>query len=73
MLQNNDIFKEPKELKKWAIKLANACGGQQVSTTPILTKLNTQRIGELLDEFVMYHNQHTAEILNSLDKETEEE
>ena len=35
-----NIFEEPKELKKWAIKLANACGGQKVEKTLIMTKVN---------------------------------
>lgn len=75
-----NIFDEPKELKKWAIKLANACGGQQVSTSPLLTKLNTKRIGELLDEFVQDHNENTmrvakeleSSIINNTDKQEEE-
>lgn len=67
-----NIFDEPRELKKWAIKLANACGGQQVSTSPILTKLNTKRIGELLDEFVNDHNENTIKIANELSKLEEE-
>lgn len=67
-----NIFDEPRELKKWAIKLANACGGQQVSTSPILTKLNTKRIGELLDEFVNDHNENTMKIATELSKLEEE-
>lgn len=67
-----NIFDEPRELKKWAIKLANACGGQQVSTSPILTKLNTKRIGELLDEFVNDHNENTMKIAAELSKLEEE-
>lgn len=62
-----NIFDEPKELKKWAIKLANACGGQQVSTSPLLTRLNTKRIGELLDEFVKDHNENTLKIAKELE------
>ena len=61
-----NIFDEPKELKKWAIKLANACGGQQVSTSPLLTRLNTKRIGELLDEFVQDHNENTMRVAQEL-------
>jgi len=62
-----NIFDEPKELKKWAIKLANACGGQQVSTSPLLTRLNTKRIGELLDEFVQDHNENTIKVAKELE------
>jgi len=44
-----NIFESPKELKKWAIKLANACGGQRVEKTLIMTKVNPQRVTELMD------------------------
>ena len=47
-----NIFDEPKLLKTWAIKLANACGGQEVQKTIHLKKTNPIRIKELLDEFV---------------------
>jgi len=70
-----NIFDEPKMLKAWAIKSANACGGQKVEKTMFLTKLNTKRIGELLDEFVNDHNDNTlkvAEQLGQIEK-TEEE
>lgn len=70
-----NIFDEPKMLKAWAIKLANACGGQKVEKTMFLTKMNTKRIAELLDEFVNDHNDNTlkvAEQLGQIEK-TEEE
>ena len=47
-----NIFDDPKTLKTWAIKLANACGGQKVEKSIFLTKTNPQRIRELMDEFV---------------------
>ena len=46
-------------LKTWAIKLANACGGQKVEKSIVLTKTNPQRLRELLDEFVNDHNENT--------------
>jgi len=70
-----NIFDEPKMLKAWAIKLANACGGQKVEKTMFLTKMNTKRIGELLDEFVNDHNDNTlkvAEQLGQIEKQEEE-
>ena len=39
-----NIFSETKHLKKWAINLANACGGQEVTQTSI--KLNRQQANE---------------------------
>ena len=70
-----NIFDEPKMLKAWAIKLANACGGQKVEKTMFLTKMNTKRIGELLDEFVKDHNDNTlkvAEQLGQIEQQEEE-
>jgi hypothetical protein len=66
-----NIFDEPKELKKWAIKLANACGGQRVEKTLVMTKVNPQRVSELMDEFVNDHNENTIKIANELEKEEE--
>ena len=67
-----NIFDDPKSIKTWAIKLANACGGQMVDKSIILTQLNTKRIAELLDEFVADHNENTMKIAQQL-SELEEE
>ena len=64
-----NIFNEPKELKKWAIKLANACGGQRVEKTLVMTKVNPQRIIELMDEFVNDHNENTIKIAKQIEEE----
>lgn len=66
-----NIFDDPKKLKTWAIKLANACGGQKVEKTIFLTKTNPQRIRELMDEFVSDHNENTIKIANEIEKEEE--
>jgi hypothetical protein len=63
-----NIFDDPKSIKTWAIKLANACGGQKVEKSLIYTKLNTVRIAELLDEFVADHNENTMKIAEQLEK-----
>ncbi len=63
-----NIFDDPKSIKTWAIKLANACGGQSVEKSLIYTKLNTVRIAELLDEFVADHNENTMKIAEQLEK-----
>lgn len=63
------LFSEPKNLKNWAIKLANACGGQKVEKSIILTKTNPQRIRELLDEFVEEHNKQTLAVMQELEEE----
>jgi len=64
-----NIFNEPKELKRWAIKLANACGGQRVEKTLVMTKVNPQRITELMDEFVKDHNENTIKIAKQMEEE----
>lgn len=64
-----NIFDEPKLLKAWAIKLANACGGQVVEKTIHLKKLNPQRLRELLDEFVKDHNENTIKVAKQLEEE----
>ena len=63
-----NIFESPKELKKWSIKLANACGGQRVEKTLIMTKVNPQRVTELMDEFVESHNENTIQILKEMEE-----
>lgn len=68
-----NIFDSPKSIKRWAVKLANACGGQKVETGVLLTSLNTQRIGELLDEFVQDHNENTMKIADQLEESNKEE
>tara|TARA_R100001510_G_scaffold47458_1_gene44783 strand:- start:440 stop:646 length:207 start_codon:yes stop_codon:yes gene_type:complete len=64
-----NIFSEPKELQKWAIKLANACGGTQVERTMILAKPKPDKIAMLMDRFVNDHNENTIAILNKLEEE----
>jgi|TARA_B100001250_G_C19620804_1_gene709280 hypothetical protein len=56
-----NIFSEPKELKKWAIRVANACGGQEVQQLGIkINRVNIQKLGVLIDEFVNQHNETSA-------------
>jgi hypothetical protein len=60
-------------LKTWAIKLANACGGQKVEKSIVLTKTNPQRLRELLDEFVNDHNENTIKIANEINEQEKKE
>ena len=68
-----NIFDNPKSIKTWAIKLANACGGQKVEKSIVMTSLNTVRIAELLDEFVADHNENTIKIAEQLENAKKEE
>ena len=72
-----NIFEEPKELKKWAINLANACGGQEVTQTSIkLNKHNVLKVDKLLEQFAVdynFHMQMMNEVREQQDKHQEEE
>ena len=68
-----NIFDDPKSIKTWAIKLANACGGQKVEKSIVLTSLNTKRLAELLDEFVQDHNENTMKIAQEIDLSNNEQ
>jgi len=68
-----NIFDDPKSIKTWAIKLANACGGQKVEKSIVLTSLNTKRLAELLDEFVQDHNENTMRIAEEIDLSNDEQ
>ena len=66
-----NIFDEPKLLKAWCIKLANACGGQKVEKSIMLTQINPTRIKELMDEFVKDHNENTMKVAEEINQEQE--
>jgi len=52
-----NIFIEPKQLKNWAIQVANSCGGQEVSKGPILTPLDMRKLDTLIEKFVSDYNE----------------
>ena len=68
-----NLFSEPKALKKWAINLANACGGQVVQQTSIkLNKYDVHTIDKLIEQFVVDFNfnmQTMNEVRESLEEE----
>ena len=68
-----NLFSEPKVLKKWAINLANACGGQEVTQTSIkLNKYDVHTIDKLIEQFVIDFNfnmQTMNEVRESLEEE----
>lgn len=66
-----NIFDDPKSLKTWAIKLANACGGQKVEKSIMLTQINPTRIKELMDKFVKDHNENTMKVAEEINQEQE--
>jgi len=57
-----NLFGEPKALKKWAVKLANACGGQTVERSLIIKPINIKKVDELIEQFVKDHNEMVIKI-----------
>lgn len=68
-MDTKNIFSEPKELQRWAIQLANACGGMQVEKTMIIKKTNANKIAALMDRFVADHNENTIALLEKMEEE----
>jgi len=66
-------------MKKWAVAMANACGGQEVSQTSLkLNKHRPDKVQKLTEQFVTDYNTmmlQAIELANSAhkDKEGEEE
>jgi hypothetical protein len=68
-----NIFTEQKELKKWAVAMANACGGQEVSQTSIkLSNINPTKVASLTEKFVTDYNEMMYSSMALDDKEEEE-
>ena len=68
-----NIFTEQKELKKWAVAMANACGGQEVSQTSIkLNNINPTKVASLTEKFVTDYNEMMYSSMALDDKEEEE-
>jgi len=67
-----NVFAEEKELKKWAIELANALGGQRVEKTPMLTTTKLDKVTKLIDRFVIDHNENMIAIMSQDNKKEEE-
>tara|TARA_Y100000004_G_scaffold19793_1_gene20312 strand:- start:3804 stop:4019 length:216 start_codon:yes stop_codon:yes gene_type:complete len=50
-------FFTPENLKKWAIDLANSCGGARVVKSPLhLDKANPVKANKLLEQFAVEYN-----------------
>ena len=58
----SNIFSDPKLLKEWAIKVSNACGGLQMSTSPILKKTDTKVLDVLVEKFVHDYNEQMTNV-----------
>ena len=60
-------------MKKWAVAMANACGGQEVSQTSIkLNNINPTKVASLTEKFVTDYNEMMYSSMALDDKEEEE-
>ena len=68
-----NLFTSQKEMKKWAVAMANACGGQEVSQTSIkLNNINPTKVASLTEKFVTDYNEMMYSSMALDDKEEEE-
>ncbi len=73
MVDTTNIFYDSKSLKKWSIKLANACGGQEVQQSSIkLNQHNVAKVDKLLEQFVIDYN-FNMQTMNEVRAKQEEE
>jgi hypothetical protein len=67
-----NLFTSQKEMKKWAVAMANACGGQEVSQTSIkLNNINPNKVASLTERFVTDYNEMMYTSMALDDKEEE--
>jgi hypothetical protein len=67
-----NLFTSQKEMKKWAVAMANACGGQEVSQTSIkLNNINPTKVASLTEKFVTDYNEMMYTSMALDDKEEE--
>ena len=65
-----NIFTSQEELKKWAIAMANACGGVEVTTNNIFNKQNTKKVNDLTIKFVSDYNAMMKIAMETIAEET---
>jgi len=58
----SNLFGDPYALKKWATKLANACGGQELERSLVIKPLDIKKCDELIEQFVKDHNEMVIKI-----------
>ena len=65
-----NIFTSQEELKKWAIAMANACGGVEVTTNNIFNKQNPKKVENLTIKFVSDYNAMVKIAMENIADET---
>ena len=65
-----NIFSDPKELKKWCVTTANACGGQKVNVTGYnLNPTSMSLLQKQMDKFIEDYEKTRV----AIDEQKEEE
>lgn len=70
--QSLNLFEDKKEMKKWAVAMANACGGMRAELTLQMSKPDPEKVTELTQQFVSDYNVKMIEALEEHKKREEE-
>lgn len=60
-------------MKKWAVAMANACGGMRAELTMQMSKADPDKVTQLTQQFVSDYNTKMIEALEEHKKREEEE
>jgi hypothetical protein len=66
---SKNIFSDPKLLKEWSIQMSNACGGLQMTTSPILKPVDMKKLDSLVEKFVQDYNEQMTNASKKLEEE----
>lgn len=67
-----NLFENKEEMQKWAIAMANACGGMKVELSLAIMKADPQKVQELTQQFVSDYNAKMIEAYEEHKKREEE-
>ena len=70
--QSLNLFENKEEMQKWAIAMANACGGMKVELSLAIMKADPQKVQELTQQFVSDYNAKMIEAYQEHKKREEE-
>jgi len=67
-----NLFEDKKEMKSWAVAMANACGGMRAELTMQMSKADPEKVTLLTQQFVSDYNTKMIEALEEHKKREEE-
>jgi hypothetical protein len=56
-------------LKEWSIQMSTACGGLQMTTSPILKPVDMKKLDSLVEKFVQDYNEQMTNASKKLEEE----